>query len=183
MIIHEIAMEFQQLSHDKQYLCFLAHKTKYHCFPSPIYTLYLKEKLISFQIKTIIERNSNCIMVLEKFVVEFSRRNEEDQRLLCDWYQRDLVMDNFDDWYPNPLIGYVHLRSFKWWISVEESPIASQVIHWKRINNEELVICKLFSRGAKFIHPSLWTLANYEHIGGYPLYQKEKWVSNWRTKE
>jgi hypothetical protein len=69
LTIKKLTVEVQHLKHDKQYLYFLAHKIRYHLPSSPVYSMYLKEQLISFQIRAIIVSNLDNVRLLEQFVL------------------------------------------------------------------------------------------------------------------
>jgi hypothetical protein len=69
LTIKKLMVEVHHLKHDKQYLYFLTHKLRYHQPYSPIYSMYLKEQLISFQIRAITIGNLDKVRLLERFVL------------------------------------------------------------------------------------------------------------------
>lgn len=83
MTIQILGTEIWQLKQDKQYLCHLAHTMMAYLYPSPIYSMYLKEQIISLQIRALAIGNSYHILVFDQFIQSYFHSEEEDKKILC----------------------------------------------------------------------------------------------------
>ena len=91
---------------------YLAYSMRNLRSPSYLYSVLLKEKLISFRLSMVTMGYNDQIETKDQFIVAFSRRDNEEQDFLYELYMHNLIMVDYEDWYPNPHVGELQLRAF-----------------------------------------------------------------------
>jgi hypothetical protein len=80
--------------------------------PSCNYSLFLKERLMCFQIQSIIEGKPHEIISSIDFIQTFEAASTRDQHLLCEAYFHNEAIPENRSLNINPLVGDVQLRAF-----------------------------------------------------------------------
>jgi hypothetical protein len=80
--------------------------------PSCNYSLFLMERLMWFQIKSIIEGKPHEVISLANFIKTFVAASTRDQHLLCEAYFHNEAIPENRVLNINPLVGDVQLREF-----------------------------------------------------------------------
>ena len=92
-----------------------------HIFPSDSYVVYLKEKWLLFQIKTLASHGSLSFQDCRKFMNFYKQAKMADQENMADFYVHILVLTNLDIWYPNPTMGNIQLTTLVSWMVNEDT--------------------------------------------------------------
>ena len=92
-----------------------------HIFPSDSYPVYLKDKWILFQIKTLASHESLPFQDCRQFMDLYKKANMADQEKMAEFYVHNLVLTNLDTWDPNPAMRNMQLMSLITWMMNEDT--------------------------------------------------------------
>ena len=101
-----------------EYLCI---ESLQHRFPSDPYVVYLKEKWLLFQIKTLASHGSLPFQDCSQFMNFYKQDNMVDQEKMAEFYVHKFVLTNLDIWDLNPTMGDMQLMALASWMVNEDT--------------------------------------------------------------
>ena len=107
-----LIQEIEILKFENEYMNYLSCSMRNLRPPLNLYSVFLKENLISLRLSTVTMRYHDHIETEDQFSVAFSRSNDEEQDFLCELYMHNLIMVDYEDWDPSPRVGELQLRAF-----------------------------------------------------------------------
>ena len=84
--------------------------------PSPVYTLFLKEKMVNFQLSLVIQGLNPSLNTPQEFYTTFKSIPTTLKNLLCELYVHNLVVPNDTNWNSLLYVGDVRFREIILWM-------------------------------------------------------------------
>lgn len=104
------------------------------------YALYLKEKWLQFQIKTLAQRGTMPFQDYRKFIDLYDQNTLEDRAKMDEFYLHNMALTYMNVWDSNAKLGYLQLMAFVSWMNHEESRVAEMKRILEREKTEPLLI-------------------------------------------
>ena len=95
----------ENLKFGKECMNYLAHSMRNIRPILKLYSMFLKEKLISFRLSMVTMGYTDHIETEDQFIVSFPKSENEEHDFLCELYMHNLIMIDYEDWDPNPHVG------------------------------------------------------------------------------
>ena len=92
-----ISQGIEKLRFEKEYMNYLSHSMRNLRSPSNIYSMFLKEQLLSFRLSMVTSGYNDQIEIEDRFIVSFSITNDKEHHFLCELYMHNLVMVDYED--------------------------------------------------------------------------------------
>jgi len=95
----------ENLKFEKEYMNYLAHSMRNIRSILNLYSVFLKEQLISFRLSMVTMGYNDHIETEDQLSISFPRSENEEHDFICELYMHNLIMIDCEDWDPNPHVG------------------------------------------------------------------------------